>query len=279
LLKRKTDGKYAGLNHNSMQVMIMFTNLPERSKHRLTVMAAMFFITMFLILGAAEAGSNWLDKGKELLKTYGSSSEKSGLTVKEIGAGLKDALRVGSSSVVAQLGRVNGFNTDPAVHIPLPKQLNTVKSVLDKVGMSGLLKDLELKLNRAAEVATPKAKKLFTQAIAEMSFDDVKKIYQGSEDAATQYFRSKMSPSLAKEMQPVVSNSLSKVGAVQAYDNVMKQYRSVPFVPDVKADMTDYVVEKGMDGIFYYMAKEEAAIRTNPAKRTTELLKRVFGAN
>jgi hypothetical protein len=79
-------------------------------------------------------------------------------------------------------------------------------------------------------------------------------------------------------MQPVVKDSLAKVKAVQAYDNVMKEYRSVPFVPDVKADLTDHVVEKGMDGIFYYMGKEEAAIRQNPAKRTTDLLKRVFGA-
>jgi hypothetical protein len=243
------------------------------------MIVGMFFITIFLIFGKAEAGSSWLDKGTDLLKTYGGSSKQSGITVEEIGAGLKDALRVGSENVVAQLGRVDGFNTDSAVHIPLPKQLDTVKSVLDKVGMSSQLKDLELKLNRAAEVATPKAKKLFSQAITEMSFDDVKKLYEGPEDAATQYFRSKMSPSLAKEMEPVVNNSLSEVGAVQAYDNVMKEYRSVPFVPDVKADLTNHVVEKGMDGIFYYMAKEEAAIRTNPAKRTTDLLKRVFGAN
>ena len=120
--------------------------------------------------------------------------------------------------------------------------------------------------------------KLFSQAITEMSFDDVKKIYEGPEDAATQYFRSKMSPSLAKEMEPVVSNSLSEVGAIQTYDNVMKEYQSVPFVPDVKADLTNYVIEKGMDGIFHYMAKEEAAIRTNPVKRTTDLLKRIFGS-
>ena len=70
----------------------------------------------------------------------------------------------------------------------------------------------------------------------------------------------------------------SQKGAVQAYDNVMKAYGYVPFVPDVKADLTDYVIEKGMDGIFHYMAKEEAAIRTNPIKRTTDLLKRIFGA-
>lgn len=256
----------------------MYNSFLKLLTHRLIMNIGIFSTIIFLIIGTAEAGSNWLDKGKDLLKTYGGGSEQSGITVEEIGAGLKDALRVGSENVVAQLGRVDGFNTDPTVHIPLPKQLNTVKSVLDKVGMSSLLKDLELKLNRAAEVATPKAKKLFSQAITEMTFDDVKKIYEGPEDAATQYFRSKMSPSLAKEMEPVVSNSLSEVGAIQAYDNVMKEYRSVPFVPDVKADLTDYVIEKGMDGIFYYMAKEEAAIRTNPVKRTTDLLKRVFGS-
>jgi hypothetical protein len=259
--------------------IIMHTNLIRCIKHRFIMITGMFFITSSLMFGAAEAGNNWLEKGTDLLKTYGESSEKSGITIEEIAAGLKDALRVGSENVVARLGRVDGFNTDSAVHIPLPKQLGTVQSVLDKVGMSGLLKDLELKLHRAAEVATPKAKKLFLQAITEMGFEDVEKIYKGPDDAATQYFRSKMSPSLAKEMEPIVSKSLSEVGAVQAYDNVMKEYQSVPFVPDVKTDLTDYVVAKGMDGIFYYMAKEETAIRQNPAKRTTDLLKRVFGAN
>ncbi len=58
----------------------------------------------------------------------------------------------------------------------------------------------------------------------------------------------------------------------------MGQYDSVPFVPDVKADLTGYVIEKAMDGLFYYVAKEEAAIRNDPAARTTELLQKVFGA-
>jgi hypothetical protein len=257
---------------------IMNTNFLKLLKHQLIIIMGMFIITISLITGCAEAGDNWLDKGTKFLKSVGESNEQAGITVEEIGAGLKDALRVGSENVVARLGRLDGFNTDSAIHIPLPEQLNTVKSMLEKVGMSRLLEDLELKLNRAAEVATPKAKKLFWEAITDMSFEDVKTIYKGPEDAATQYFRSKMSPDLAKEMQPVIKNSLSEVGAVQTYDNVMKEYRSLPFVPDVKADLTDYVVEKGMDGIFYYMAKEEAAIRQNPAKRTTDLLKRVFGA-
>ena len=255
----------------------MGTNFLKRSRGRWANAACVFFMVMSFGSVSTDAGENWLDKGADLIKTYGKSTTSTGITLEEIGDGLKEALRVGSEDVVARLGRLDGFNADSAVHIPLPKQLDSVKSMLATVGMSGMLDDLELKLNRAAEVATPKAKNIFFQAISEMSFDDVKKIYEGPEDAATQYFRRKMSPSLAKEMQPVVDKSLAEVGAVKAYDNVMKEYKSFPFVPDVKADLTDYVVDKGMDGIFYYMAKEEAAIRQNPAKRTTDLLKRVFG--
>jgi hypothetical protein len=200
------------------------------------------------------------------------------LTSEEIGRGLKDALRVGSETVVAQLGRQDGFNADPDIHIPLPQQLATAKNWLGKIGMASLLDDLELRLNRAAETATPRAKKLFFQAIGEMTFDDVMQIYNGPDDAATRYFKDKMSTPLAEEMSPIVSDSLADVGAIKSYDNVMKEYRTIPFAPDIKADLTAYVVERGIGGIFHYIAIEEAAIRQNPAKRTTELLQKVFGA-
>ncbi|MDA3918983.1 MAG: DUF4197 domain-containing protein [Deltaproteobacteria bacterium] len=222
------------------------------------------------------AGNSWFNKGSELLKSFGTNSTTGELTVEEIGAGLKEALKVGSKNVVKQLGAEDGFNKDSNIHIPLPQSLDSVKSMLDKVGMSSLFEDLELKLNRAAENATPKAKKLFRDAISDMSFEDVKQIYNGPDDAATQYFKEKMAPDLALEMKPVIETSLSQVGAVRSYDNMMKSYKSIPFVPDVKANLSDHVIEKGMDGIFYYMAQEEVAIRQNPAKRTTELLKKVF---
>ena len=138
--------------------------------------------------------------------------------------------------------------------------------------------DLELRLNRAAEKATPKAKKLFHQAITEITLDDAKSIYKGPDDAATRYFKSKMSKPLAKAMHPIVDKSLSEVGAVRSYDKLIGKYRSIPFVPDVKTDLTNHVIKKGMKGIFHYLAREEAAIRRDPAKRTTELLKHVFGS-
>jgi len=230
-----------------------------------------------LVFGPSKAESSWWQKGVDLL----SNSETSipgVLTNEEIGLGLKDALRVGSETVVSQLGREDGFNADPAIHIPLPQQLATAQAWLGKVGMASLLDDLELKLNRAAEVATPKAKNLFLQAINEMTFEDVMNIYNGPDDAATRYFQDKMSPLLSLEMSPIVSDSLSEVGAIKSYDNAMKEYEAIPFAPDVKADLTTYVVEKGIDGIFHYIAIEEASIRQDPVKRTTELLQKVFGA-
>ena len=244
---------------------------------QLVLPALMCFLAISLLSFPVAAGTNWWDIGKDILQNIGEKAGGKALSIGDIEDGLKEALRVGADNVAAQLGRVDGFNLDPAVHIPLPRQFDTVVSVLEKIGLSSLLDKLELKLNRAAEVAAPKAKKIFSGAITDMSFDDVKKIYDGPQDAATRYFRVKMSPALAEEIRPVVDESLAEVGALKAYDNVMGQYRSLPFVPDVKADLTDYVIEKGIDGIFYYMAAEEAAIRQNPAKRTTELLKRVFG--
>nr|NJM03054.1 DUF4197 domain-containing protein [Desulfobacula sp.] len=242
-------------------------------------MGGLCFLALVMVslpLAAALANTSLLNKGSDLMKSMGAGSPATGLGADEIGAGLKEALKVGSGNVVTQLGATDGFNTDSSIHIPLPAGLDKVRSVLSKVGKASLLEDLELKLNRAAEIATPKAKQLFWNAIAAMTLEDAKGILNGPDDSATRYFKGKMTPELAREMRPVVEESLSGVGAVKAYDDAMKEYKAIPFVPDARANLTDHVVEKGMDGIFYYLAKEEAAIRQNPAKRTTDLLKKVF---
>ncbi len=228
----------------------------------------------------ADAEGSWWDKGLSIFKSMGNgekekTSEKP--TSAEIGEAFKEALRIGTESVVTKLGAMDGFNADPAIHIPLPEKINKAKRILTKIGMSHLADDLELKLNRAAEAATPKAKDLFLKAISEMTFEDIKNIYNGPEDSATEYFKRKMSPDLKKEMEPIVEDALSKVGAVKTYEEFIGQYKNLPFVPDVKADLTEYTIEKALEGIFYYLAKEEASIRKDPAKQTTALLKKVFG--
>ncbi len=233
-----------------------------------------------MIASTAQADSLF-QQGKSLLdgltKSAGSETGTA-LSVADLDRGLREALKVGTETVVAQLGAKDGFNGDDLIHIPLPSSLKTVQKTLKKFGLSDLLDDLELRLNRAAEAATPKAKALFLQAIEDMSIEDAKKIYEGPDDAATQYLKTKMSAPLTAEMRPVIDASLAEVGAIQAYDSTMAAYKDIPFVPDAKADLTSHVLDLGLAGIFDYVAKEEAAIRKDPVKQTTDILKRVFGS-
>lgn len=242
------------------------------------------FFSLNFFPETASAQMDWLKSGQELLGTAVKSpvdkttSQTSDLTNSQVASGLKDALLVGTETVVSQLGQADGFNADPSIHIPLPENMQKVKSALAAVGMSSMMDDLELKLNRAAEEATVPAKELFVDSINAMTMDDVMGIYKGSDDAATRYFEGKMSDPLAAKMQPIVEQTLNQVGAIQAYDAVMGQYDALPFMPDVKSDLNSYVVDKGMEGIFHYLAIEEAAIRQDPVKRTTDILQTVFGA-
>ena len=233
---------------------------------------------LFALSGpAASPAQGWLDKGQEVLQqmTTGSASQKLGTDT--IASGLKEALQVGTANVVQQLGQSGGFYDRPDIHIPLPESLSKVQAVLGKMGAASMLDDLELRLNQAAEQATPKAKAIFWQAIRDMSLADARAIYNGPDDAATRYFQEKTTPELATEMRPVVRETLNQVGAVQSYERIMDRYTSVPFVPDIKANLESYTVDKTLEGIFTFLAREEAAIRTEPAKRSTELLRKVFG--
>jgi len=241
------------------------------------------FISALLITAPTVAFAGWMDQLGGILgeATHNSQPAATATPVASLSntdmvAGLKDALRVGSENVVGQLSKADGFNKDPKIHIPLPENLQTVKSALNAVGMGYMMDDLELKLNRAAETATPKAKRIFGDAIKAMTINDAKTILSGPDDSATQYFKGKMSKPLSDEMKPVVQQALNQAGAVQAYDSVMGQYQSLPFVPDVKANLTQHVLDLGLQGIFHYMAEEEAAIRKDPVKRTTAILQKVF---
>ncbi len=135
---------------------------------------------------AASSAQTLLQQGQDLLKSLDQGgTSRDALTTGEIGRGLKSALNVATRTVVKQLAAADGFNGDPAVHIPLPESLKSVQATMRRFGMAGLLDELELKLNRAAERAAPKARRLFLDAVAQMKLTDVRAILDGPDDAAT----------------------------------------------------------------------------------------------
>ena len=228
---------------------------------------------------------DWAGIARDVLGVYGqpATGSSTALSDAQIAAGLREALTIGAGHVVTQLGAVGGFAQDGKIRIPLPSNLQKVDTALRMVGRAHLTQDLEARMNRAAEIATPKAKQMFMAAITQMTLTDVRDIlFGGQQDAATQYFRRTMGAQLVTTFEPIVGQTLAEAGAIKAFDTAMASYTTLPLVgkvaDDAKANLNAYVANKAVDGVFYYIAQEEAAIRQNPIKRTTELLKVVFGA-
>lgn len=205
----------------------------------------------------------------------GSAAPK--ISAEEIAAAIKEALALGTERVVAQVGQADGYYANPEIRIPLPGSLGQVAEMLSAVGLGALTDDVELRMNRAAEQAAPQAAGIFGQAIAAMQVEDIEGIMNGPDDAATRYFEGAMSLPLADALRPVIEQAMAEAGAVQAYDDMIGKYKAIPLVPDVKADLTEHTLQAAMKGLFFYLAREEAAIRNDAVKRTTALLQKVFG--
>ena len=224
-------------------------------------------------LGACSSVGSVGGLGDILSQSAGTSGA---LSIADIGAGLKEALNVGAGRAVSLLAVEDGFFANPDVKIPLPSKMQSVRETLDKVGFGSPFNDLELQMNRAAEQAAPQARDLFVGAITDLTLEDVQGIYTGGNDAATTFLRSKTAEPLAQKMTPIIDGSLANVGAVNTFSSIMGRYNQIPFVPKVETNLTGHVVNAGLDGIFLMLGREEAAIRQDPLKRSTDLLRRVF---
>lgn len=232
------------------------------------------FACLLALLAATQAmgGNTWLELGKTALH----SAREPNLSDSKIAAGLKEALRVGTKKAVATVGHNGGFMNNKNVHIPLPGPLAKIKKTLKKIGASGMADDLEQRMNKAAETAAPKAAAIFGNAISGMSIDDARSILSGPPDSATQYFKRSTSPELRAAIKPIIRKHLASAGAVKSLGQLTSKVKTLPFTSGLYLDLNDYVVDKTLDGIFYYLAKQEADIRANPAARTTDLLHDVF---
>ena len=194
----------------------------------------------------------------------------------KIGSGLKEALRVGTEATISLTGKTDGYFANQAIKILLPSQLQTADKGLRMVGYGPQLDEFVLSMNRAAEAAAPGAKKIFGDAIGAMSIQDVRKIWSGGDNAATQYFKSKTSNQLTAAFKPVVDKALNQVGVTRQYKELLGRAQSIPFMKTESLDIDRYVLGKSLDGLFLVLGEQEKQIRTNPAARTTELLKEVF---
>jgi hypothetical protein len=198
------------------------------------------------------------------------------ITNNQIADGLKEALNNGITNQVSNLAVEDGFFKNELTRILLPDELQKVDDALRKIGLSNLADEGLKVLNRAAEDAVAEAIPIFVDAVKGMSFTDAKNILMGNQNAATLYLKSTTSDQLYQKFNPIIANSFQKVGADKVWLNLINKYNAIPFVTKVNPDLTDYVTNEALKGVFTMVEIEEANIRTKLSSRTSDLLKRVF---
>lgn len=241
------------------------------SLRKINFMKKILFLLLLVPMISNAQFKDLMKKASDKAASYTKSD--SGL---DIGAGLKEALNKGVTEQVSKLTSEDGFYKNEAVKILLPEELQKVDKALRKAGMANLADDGIKALNRAAEDAVKEATPIFVSAIKNMSITDAKSILMGNENAATVYLQSETTTQLYAKFSPVVKQSISKVGADVIWSSIIKKYNSIQLVSKLNPDITDYVTNKALDGVFKMITIEEKNIRTNLNSRTSDILKKIF---
>lgn len=235
-----------------------------------TVYLFISIVTITLITSCAQQPLDWLTENMDILKSTKLSETK-------IADGLREALRVGIDNAIKTTGKLNGFFGNDSIKIAMPEKLQTIEKGLRMIGMEQKVDQFILSMNRAAENAVPYGRDIFIDAIMDMSFDDVMKIYNGGDTAATEFFKEKTHDKLVNAFLPKAQEALDQYSVTKGYRDLVGKYQVLPFADKLPVfDVEKYVVTKTVDGLFVVLAEEEKKIRTDPSARVTKLLKEVF---
>ena len=232
-----------------------------------------WLIMVMVVLLTALPASAQLDR---IFKGLG-IGQKEGLSDAKIGSGLKEALKIGTENTVNLTRQTDGYFLNQAIKILMPEKLRTLEKGLKAVGYGPQVDEFVLSMNRSAEQAAPFAKQIFWDALGEMTFEDARRIWSGTETAATDYFKGKTTDKLTATFRPVVEKTMNEVGVTRQYNELVGRFQAIPFVKSESFDIDHYVVTKALDGLFHVLGEEERKIRKDPTARVTDLLKEVFG--
>jgi hypothetical protein len=208
----------------------------------------------------------------------GSVGLKRPLDQKTADQGIRALLNQGMLTSITRLSKIDGYWKDAKVSIPLPKPLNQLQSTLKPLKASGALDELHLSLNRAAEKSAPLAKNLFMDAIKAMTITDAVGIVKGAPNSGTLYLQKATSPRLISAFSPIMMKSVEETGALALMRGAIKKHKLSSIIKDDPAQtLTQHGVKWALNGIFHYIGTEETLIRNDPSKRSSQILKTVFG--
>lgn len=228
---------------------------------------------------SCDALSQLLGSGGTGTSTAGSSSSSGSISSGEAASGIKQALSQGLDKSIQSLAVRDGFLGNAAVKILMPPEAQNIERTLRSVGLGSLVDDFITNLNRAAETAVKEATPVFVSALSQLTVTDAFNILlSGQEDAATQFFRRTTTDQLVGKFSPIVDQAIGQHQVARHWTNLVTRYNQIPLVNEkIETDLTKYVTERAIDGLFHQVAIEELNIRNNlGGSRSTPLLQKVF---
>lgn len=190
---------------------------------------------------------------------------------------IKEMLIKGVEDEVSTIAVEGGFKNNKKVKIKLPDEFLKVEEALKEFKLGTLKKEGLEGLNAAAADAVKEGTPLFIETIEKLKIKEEEQIISGAKNAATLYMKKLVYNELYEEFRPIVQNSYKKVGAANFWRNLLNKHNRIRSVTRVNPDMTDYVTQKALDGMFKMLSIKEEKIRNDEKERDTELLKQVFG--
>jgi hypothetical protein len=248
-------------------------NLQSNPRLQTTGKMKKFYLLFFIaILSMQNIDAQLLKNAKKFF-----NSNSKGLTEKDAADGIKEALVNGTGESVKLVSVLDGYWGNPEIKIPFPTEAKDMESRLRAIGMGKKVDEFNLSMNRAAEKAANEAKPIFIAAIKGMTVKDAINIVKGANNAATIYLKNTTSPELKEKFQPIIKTSLDNVNATKYWGDLISAYNKIPLVKKMNPNLSEYVTDRAINGLFIMIAKEELKIRKDPMARTSELLKKVFG--
>jgi hypothetical protein len=194
----------------------------------------------------------------------------------EMAAGLKDALTQGLFRSFDAFADPNG---NPLVRFVFPGDAAKIEKTLRDLGLDKAVDQVTGKFTRATVAAVGAAKPIFINSIKQMSIRDAAKILiTDNNHAATEYFKTTMSPELMVAFRPIVDSTIKLEGANKDWTNIVNIYNKIPFISKpLENSLTDFIAARAIDGMFVIIADEEEQIRTKYEFRKTDMMKKAFG--
>ena len=194
----------------------------------------------------------------------------------EMALGLKDALSQGLFRSFDAFADPNG---NAFVRFAFPGDAAKIEKTLRDLGMSKVVDQVTAKFTRATTQAVTAAKPIFLNSLKQMSIRDaVGILITDNTHAATEYFKSTMTPQLMTAFRPIVDSTIRVEGANNDWASIVNIYNKIPFIgKPLENNLTDFIAARAVDGMFGIVANEEEQIRSKYEFRKTDMMKKVFG--